>query len=476
MATSSEIQVTEAYIGLLGRAPDPAGLAYWVKELDAAIAAGEDPAVALKKLTNDITLNDEWLVDGDGALDVTGGTAAANLTNAETVVGNMYDRLFDRPAKQAELDYWAPKLVSGEFTSSEMAVALLEGAGSTDSAVLGYKQEAATYYVENVAQADFDKTAANNSVKDVNGPISLNDSKTATDYISTGVGTTSALTTGNDTVAATAGDDVITGIKGTMGTNDEIKDLYTSDSDSLTLDEVKGFTFGTVTNIEDVQVNLSAQLGTDLTIQADKASGGTITIDVEPTVKVAGIDVLGATTVTMNDADSNVATTDVTALTLNSLDNDISVSGDADLKTVSVYGMNDAGTTITLANNDTTVNLGGKDGTNDAATVSAVGKVTIDSNDGTSDVDYLTIKGNGGALVATLADNEADNIIIAGSEDITVKGRADAFSGNTITDSSTGGEFNLTITTAGSLDLSKSAAVDTLTLAVDMSGNTVTYK
>ena len=55
MATTSEIEVTKAYIGLLGRAPDPAGLAYWAAELDAAIAAGDDPVVALKKLTNDIT-------------------------------------------------------------------------------------------------------------------------------------------------------------------------------------------------------------------------------------------------------------------------------------------------------------------------------------------------------------------------------------------------------------------------------------
>ena len=46
MATTSEIQVTEAYIGLLGRAPDPAGLAYWVAELDAAIASGTSAAVA----------------------------------------------------------------------------------------------------------------------------------------------------------------------------------------------------------------------------------------------------------------------------------------------------------------------------------------------------------------------------------------------------------------------------------------------
>ena len=103
MATSSEIQVTEAYIGLLGRAPDPAGLAYWTAELDAAIAAGEDPAVALKKLTNDITLSDEW-DSGIGAND--GSTEAGS----EAIVTSMYDNLFDRTVSQAELDYWAPKM------------------------------------------------------------------------------------------------------------------------------------------------------------------------------------------------------------------------------------------------------------------------------------------------------------------------------------------------------------------------------
>ena len=86
MATTSEIQVTEAYIGLLGRAPDPAGLAYWAAQLDAAIAAGQDAAVALKKLTNDITLNDEWDA-GIGAND------ASTQSGADAVVAPMYTNL-----------------------------------------------------------------------------------------------------------------------------------------------------------------------------------------------------------------------------------------------------------------------------------------------------------------------------------------------------------------------------------------------
>ena len=62
MATSSEIQVTEAYIGLLGRAPDPAGLAYWTAELDAAIAAGNGN-VRLETLPDGHHM-DTWLQSG----------------------------------------------------------------------------------------------------------------------------------------------------------------------------------------------------------------------------------------------------------------------------------------------------------------------------------------------------------------------------------------------------------------------------
>ena len=78
--------------------------------------------------------------------------------------------------------------MSAEFTASEMAVALIEGAGSIDGQVLGFKQTAATYYVENVATADFSRESAAEAVTSVNGPISLRASYTATDYVVSGTG------------------------------------------------------------------------------------------------------------------------------------------------------------------------------------------------------------------------------------------------------------------------------------------------
>ena len=96
MATASEIKITEAYIGLLGRAPDPAGLAYWVGEYDAAVAAGGDPDTTLKKITNDFTLNKEWADGTIGTLtntsdgSVKGDTDAAKQTNADSIVNQIY--------------------------------------------------------------------------------------------------------------------------------------------------------------------------------------------------------------------------------------------------------------------------------------------------------------------------------------------------------------------------------------------------
>jgi hypothetical protein len=106
MATSTEVQITEAYIGLFGRAPDPAGLAYWENQLTTDIAAGQDPVLALKKLTNDMTLNSGFALKTDTEV------------NAKAAVNTMYDNLFARSATASEQTYWAASLFGDDATSS----------------------------------------------------------------------------------------------------------------------------------------------------------------------------------------------------------------------------------------------------------------------------------------------------------------------------------------------------------------------
>ena len=141
MATASETKVIEAYIGLLGRAPDPKGLEYWTKQLDAAGGTTD----ALKKLTNDITLSDEW-DEGLGAQKQADGTLSA--ANAKVVVETMYLNLFERAATTADVTYWGDQLEDGTVTSSEMAVLLIAAAnekGTADGQTLAFKTEGATY-------------------------------------------------------------------------------------------------------------------------------------------------------------------------------------------------------------------------------------------------------------------------------------------------------------------------------------------
>lgn len=183
-ATASEIQVTETYIGLLDRAPDPKGLAYWVSQLNRAVAAGQEATLAMKKLTNDIALSPEWIAG-------LGANAVTVQVGANAVVQGMYQHLFERAQTQADLDYWTPQLTGGSTTASEMALNLITAAKNnikkpTDGNVLGFKREAATYYVKNVEQAKFTKSSANSAVKDVNDAGSLADSKTATDIVKNG--------------------------------------------------------------------------------------------------------------------------------------------------------------------------------------------------------------------------------------------------------------------------------------------------
>ena len=471
MATSSEIQVTEAYIGLLGRAPDPAGLAYWTAQLDAAIAAGQSPAVALKRLTNDITLSAEW----DSGIGANDGTTEAG---SEAIVTAMYDNLFDRAATQAELDYWAPKIVSGEFTASEMAVALIQGAGEIDGQVLGYKQQAATYYVENVPQDNFSRESAAESVVDVNGPITLQTSQTSTDYVSTGVGVTTNLTTAATpaSVTMTAGADTVTGTVGTDATytTQDIKDASSADADTVTLTGDAGFTFDDITKVENVNVNLSDILGTGFTINAAAVLNSTINLDVADKVTIVGVELDGETVATVqNLKTTNLTTTDVTELTASTGSGATSISGDADLATVTVTGVDANDTSLTLSAATVDLDIAGTaDTANDAISISAVGAVDLDTTNGGQQVEKLTLSGNAAAVTYTVSNATAANTTytITGDQDVTLAGAGTQFTGASFTDSSTAGSTTLALSGSGG------GAVDVslwgvLSGGIDLTGN-----
>ncbi|MDA9677879.1 hypothetical protein N9T52_00295 [bacterium] len=463
MATAYEIQVTEAYIGLLGRAPDPAGLAYWVGQLGAAVTAGQDATFALKKLTNDIALSAEWT----GGLGVNDATTTAG---ANAVVEGMYQNLFERAATAADLAYWTPQLTGGSTTASEMALNLITAAKGntakpTDGEVLGYKQQAATYYVESVSQEKYSVSSANNAVKDVNGPTTLNDSKTATDFVKSGVGVTTDLAdvgAGND-VTMTATADVVTGTVGTGATysTQNISDVTVGDNDTVTLSGDAGFTLDDVTNIENLNINLSDSLGGGFTVNATNALASTINFDVTETfVTSNNVTLTGETTASVTGlSTSNLNTTDVTNLTVGIGGGASAISADNDAATVQINGIDANDTTLTLSATTVDLDLDGTTGTSDTIAVSAKGAVSLDASD-TDLVEKISLSGNGAAATFTVTGVTATtNMVygVTGDQNVTLAGTGAMFTTTDFSDTSTAG------TTALKLSSSGAAAVDVST-------------
>ena len=125
-------------------------------------------------------------------------------------------------------------------------------------------------------------------------------------------------------------------------------------------------------------------LGSGFTIAgANNVTGGTINVDVADTVTVVGVDLAGETAVTVTGAlTSNLSTTDVTSLTATSGAADITITGDADLATLTVDGIDANDTSIVLsAASMLSLSIAGADTANDSAAVSAVGAV-LDANGG----------------------------------------------------------------------------------------------
>jgi hypothetical protein len=498
MATASEIKLTEVYIGLLGRAPDPAGLAYWVDAYEKAVAKGGNPDVVLKKIMNDFTLGSEWDTGlGQYGTETTvDGVTTISYTkaDADNIVNGLYENLFEKTTQSdVDVKYWSDQLQSGKVTASEMAVMMILGAGPTDTQVLGFKTEAATYYVETISADDFNRTEAKAAVNAVEGPQGVATSKAATDKIASGTGNDYVLTTSDDTdtLVMSGGDDTVTGTLGVgatydrTGATDDIVDNSTNDADVLTINSTDALVttagtvvMGTVTNVETVNVNFNSQLGTVQSLDLAKVSSGTnVNVDVNPFVTVAGIDnVAGATTVAITNSSQNIVATDVTTLSVDmddTVNNDtaFTITADADATVVSVGDIDDGGVTLTLGNDSSTnVLLSGGDGTNDSVTISANNAVALnlaDANDaGTQDVDLVSLSGNTNDVNFTITNASSDaKYTVTGSKDVTLTGTAAMFTTNSLTDNSTG-TITVDVTGAGAVNLSDFNA-DVVDLSAD---------
>jgi len=129
MSTTSQIQ--EIYVGLLGRAADAEGLAYWVAEIDGGVLTIE------QLRANIVNEQGEW-------------ATGLGLLSREDLVTSLYDSMFNREPDAAGLVYWSTGAGS-TVNADQLVLALSNGASTTDRTTLDNKTEAATYYTENVS-------------------------------------------------------------------------------------------------------------------------------------------------------------------------------------------------------------------------------------------------------------------------------------------------------------------------------------
>jgi len=202
----SDQQISALYIAFFGRASDPDGLAFWVNELETAIAEGADPEAALAGIAESFRFSDEAMtrfpfLDPD---------ATAVQATVDIFVQNMIQNLFNRPPTLEEnetvVDSFAAALSEENGDIGNLIVDLIEEAGTStveidrdgrvveverdDRAVLENKLNAAVDYSDAFAESgqsftlEANRAGAEAVLADVTGsPSSLEDARDLTETI-----------------------------------------------------------------------------------------------------------------------------------------------------------------------------------------------------------------------------------------------------------------------------------------------------
>jgi len=201
MAVTKE-QVAELYVAFFDRAPDSAGLDYWV-------ASG----LPIEDISASFFDQDE-----------TKTAYPDTMTNAE-FVDTIYVNMFNHNADPDGLTYWTNELESDSITRANMILAIANGALGTDQTILDNKTEVGLYFADAGLDDTDDATTVMDDIDETAASVSLAKQEVDTLAPSEGIGKTYVLTTGVDTVTGTTADDTIKAlVDGTAGTT-----TYTTD-------------------------------------------------------------------------------------------------------------------------------------------------------------------------------------------------------------------------------------------------------
>jgi hypothetical protein len=159
---------TELYIGYFNRAPDPAGLNFWINGYnnDVAFFTANPQLVPAGQTVSSFTL--EQLGLGFAQSTETTGLypflSTPNVAGAQGFVTSIYANLLNRVPDAGGLDYWTAKLTGGEPAGQVIAdflsIVNQEASTSADFITLSSKVTAGEFYATGAANANLPGTSA----------------------------------------------------------------------------------------------------------------------------------------------------------------------------------------------------------------------------------------------------------------------------------------------------------------------------
>lgn len=487
--TNQEI-VDLVYTNVLNRDADAAGAEYWLAELDSG-------AVTVSQFILAVVNSATEMVDGvykhptDAAI-VNNKTAVSQYaydTNSNATDISLAEVTDDEASTQSaknQIDAENPANIGETFTltagtANEILVGttkndtfvgdkdsidgtdkLVDGSSTdNDTANLSFNDTLPSLTIANVENVNV--TLSNIGATSVNATnfSGVKNLTVTKDNVTVGTSTLA----GNKAVAVTAVNaENVAKITAGAGTTDVTVDQATKvgvtvDADTATgVVEISGA--ATVNAANATKVNLSGDVDATKAVVINAAKATTINVGSNTDGGTAYDNTAVTGAITINAA----AATSVKA----------AVSGGATIVAkdgVTVTAVDDSGVSITTSLVGTTTTKGaisitGTAGTTDTATISAAGiQVLTNTN-----VDELTLSGNGAAATYEVSSGAASKYTVSGDQAVTISASAANLSAKTVT-----GAKEVKITTgASALDASKYSNVEKISVGADISGNKIT--
>ncbi|MCZ4271948.1 DUF4214 domain-containing protein [Maritalea porphyrae] len=451
--------ITKIYVGYYDRAPDPAGLDYWIGRANAGMTL---PEIAASFAVQAESIAKYPYLDNP------------LVASASVFVTTIYNNLFNRAPDTAGLAHWVAELAAGKAVG-QMIIDIMSGAkddaNGNDLTTLNNKvavgidfaadlSEVSGLDYENNAAAKVAASDALNGVTDAAGTITA--ANAATDAFvaaGAGVGQAFALTTGTDAIIGTDGVDIISATNATLTPLDSVDGAdgmdtlsYVSAGGAVVAGDLSP-AGSSIVNVEKLAVASAAgvalnaaDMGTFSDLNVAASAAGAVSAASTSSLKSASVTTTGTANIT------GVSTT---------------------LESVSLTGTgasnvtSSALTSVMLKNNTGTLsNLSAVVGTREVA-------VSLNNSAGYIDGQATTVNVNAtgaASTAATLSVGSATAVNISGDVALTVGTFADGTAA-TVTNTSTAA---VTITPALDNDTTYvgGGAADTITLGLNTKATT----